>query len=112
MCARLDGFRSVELCRKHEGIDPIFLFWKVVSAAMTSLNLSGNRLCGVWEEGSRFQKEQKSTYNVSGITALAEALRVNAVLKKCAVRNNRMDEEAKAVLQDALKGREGFELIL
>jgi hypothetical protein len=44
--------------------------------------------------------------------ALAEALRVNAALKKCDLSYNGMDEEAKAVLQDAVKGREGLELIL
>jgi hypothetical protein len=47
-----------------------------------------------------------------GATALADALRVNAVLITCDVRFNNMGEEAKAVLQGAVKGREGFVLVL
>jgi hypothetical protein len=76
-----------------------------VNAALTSLDLSYNCLCGVDKDGD-------GTYDGSGIKALASALEVNAVLKKCDVSYNRMDEDAKAVLREAVKGREGLELIL
>ena len=43
---------------------------------------------------------------------LAEALTVNAALKKCVVRDNSLHDAAKDALSDAAKGREGFELLL
>ena len=46
--------------------------YMTVAASLTSLNLSDNKLCGV--------KYGKGTYDATGITALAEALRGNASL--------------------------------
>jgi hypothetical protein len=40
------------------------------------------------------------------------SLFVSAVLTHCDVRYNNMGEEAQAVLREAVKGREGFELVL
>ena len=44
------------------------------------LNLSANRLCGVWKEWDDDMKEevQKGTYTSDGIQALADALCVSA----------------------------------
>jgi len=39
------------------------------------LDLSNNKLCGIDDEG-------EGTYNAEGITAIADALRVNGVLTK------------------------------
>ena len=61
---------------------------------LTNLNLAGNRLDA--ESGK----------------ALASALEVNAVLKKCDLRGNSMDAGAKAALQEAVKGKKGFELVM
>jgi hypothetical protein len=44
-----------------------------VSAPLTSLNLSENQLCGLNAFG-------KGTYTAEGITAIADALRVNGAL--------------------------------
>jgi len=105
-----------------------------VSAVLTSLNLAYNQLCGVDLDG-------RGTYDASGIQALASAISVNAVLttldlrgnnigaqgataladalasgravlKQCDLRYNSMGGEVKAALQEAVKGREGFELLL
>ena len=40
------------------------------------LNLSNNRLCGVWVEYGT----QEGEYNAEGINAIADALRVNGTL--------------------------------
>ena len=48
---------------------------------LTSLDISGNRLCGVWEEEDFYgRREKKGTYDSSGVTAIAEALKVNQTL--------------------------------
>ena len=43
---------------------------------MGQLNLSNNRLCGVWTEDGN----QHGNYNAEGINAIADALRVNGAL--------------------------------
>ena len=43
------------------------------------VNLSGNRLCGIWTEGFSLH-QQKGTYTAEGIKAIANALRVSASL--------------------------------
>ena len=68
-----------------------------VSAVLTTLDLSGNRL------------------EAEGAKALARALSVNRVLTKLDVQYNRgLGDEGKKALQDAAKrkGREGFELLI
>ena len=64
------------------------------AAVLTSLNLFYNNL------------------GPEGGVAMAKALEVNAVLKKCDLRYNGMGEEAKAALREAVKGKEGFELLM
>jgi hypothetical protein len=46
-----------------------------VNGGLTSLDLSGNQLCGLDLNG-------RGTYTAEGITAIAEALRVNGGLTK------------------------------
>ena len=77
------------------------------------LNLSNNRLCGVWEEyvgGSEYQ--QKGTYNAEGITVLANALRVNASVSRLDARYNNLGDEGEAILREVVKEKPGFELLL
>jgi hypothetical protein len=79
-----------------------------VSTVLTTVNLAGNPCAP-----QRFLPfDSESGIGLEGAKAIAKALRVNAVLQKCDVRYNDMGEEAKAVLQEAVKGREGFELVL
>ena len=50
------------------------------------LNLSNNRLCGVWEEYENGKGiVQKGVYTVEGINAVADALRVHASLTSVCV---------------------------
>jgi hypothetical protein len=48
----------------------------VVTGGLTSINLSGNQLCGIRTD----RRGQHGTYTAEGITAIADALRVNGAL--------------------------------
>ena len=75
---------------------------------MTSqIDLSSNRLCGVWEQYDEWSGMfvSKGTYNGEGIKAIADALRVNGSLTCCNVVNNQMDEAAARLLVAAVKDK-------
>ena len=74
----------------------------------SQLDISNNRLCGIWHEFGI----QKGTYTAEGITALADALRVNASLTRLDVQRNAFDSDGREALQKAVEGRTGFELKL
>ena len=50
--------------------------------------------------------------DMTGINAICEALKMNSVLEKCNLKFNNINTEAKAALQEAVKGREGFEMLM
>jgi Ran GTPase-activating protein (RanGAP) involved in mRNA processing and transport len=79
-----------------------------VNGGLTSINLSGNRLCGVWTDF----RGQQGTYTSEGITAIADAMRVNGALIKCDLSNNGMGKEGKASILSAAQGKAGFNLHL
>ena len=64
------------------------------TSVLTTLNLSGNEI------------------DPEGGAAIAKALEVNEVMKKCDLRYNRLGEAEKQMVRDAVKGRESFELDL
>ena len=47
------------------------------NGGLTSIDLSVNQLCGIWTDWSG---DQQGTYTAEGITAIADALRVNGAL--------------------------------
>jgi hypothetical protein len=49
---------------------------------------------------------------VEGVITIAEALKVNAVLTKLELEYNSMGDAGKQALQDAVKDRSGFDLVL
>ena len=49
-----------------------------VTGGLTSIDLSGNQLCGIWTDGE--QGDQQGTYTAEGVSAIADALRVNGAL--------------------------------
>ena len=73
------------------------------------LNLSDNQLCGVWMSALNLVVE--GTYTAEGITAIAKALKVNRSLMRLDVAYNSVDKGGNAVLEDAVEGRKGFELL-
>jgi len=79
-----------------------------VNGGLTSINLSGNRLCGVWTDF----RGQQGTYTSEGITAIADAMRVNGALIECDLSNNGMGKEGKALILSAAQGKAGFNLHL
>eukprot|EP00900_Chrysochromulina_parva_P019069 jgi/Chrpa1/27163/Chrysochromulina_OHIO_Genome00026158-RA len=68
----------------------------VVTGGLTSLDLSNNLLCGVTTFGG-------GTYTAEGITAIAEALRVNDGLTKISLANNELGEEGTKAICEALE---------
>ena len=60
------------------------------------LNLSGNELCGLDNDGG-------GTYNAEGITAIADALRVNGSLTKMSLAQNELEEEGTKAICEALE---------
>jgi hypothetical protein len=77
----------------------------VVTGGLTSLDLSSNELCGLDRYG-------RGTYTAEGITAIADALRVNGALTDCNLRFNYMGEAGEASIRNAVQRKAGFELHL
>jgi hypothetical protein len=63
------------------------------------LNLSNNRVCGVWVEYGT----QEGEYNVEGINAIADALRVNGALTKLSLAQSKLEEEGTKAICEALE---------
>jgi len=58
-----------------------------VNGGLTSINLSGNQLCGIWTDR---EGDQQGTYTAEGITAIADALRVNGGLTSIDLSGNQL----------------------
>ena len=70
------------------------------------LDLSNNKLCGINDDG-------EGTYNAEGITAIADALRVNGGLTKMSLAENKLGEEGTMNKLDLrIKGLRGPAAIL
>ena len=67
-----------------------------VTGGLTSIDLSGNQLCGLDQHGD-------GTYTAEGITAIADALRVNGALTMANLLNNRLDAESAKMLAEVAK---------
>jgi Ran GTPase-activating protein (RanGAP) involved in mRNA processing and transport len=64
------------------------------------LNLSNNRLCGVWVEYGT----QKGNYITEGINAIADALRVNCALTSLELRGNQLGDKGWGAIFAAICG--------
>ena len=94
---REDKHTSLELANKGLGPTEAIVLGELVkvSRVLTSLDVSANEL------------------DPKAGKALADALSVNRVLKSLDVRfNSSLGEEGKQALRDAVKGRDGFELLV
>ena len=69
------------------------------------LDLSNNQLCGLDRFGG-------GTYTAEGITAIADALRVNGGLMALNLSINNMGGEGEASIRNAVQEKAGFELHL
>ena len=75
----------------------------VVTGGLTSLDLSNNLLCGVTTFGS-------GTYTAEGITAIAEALRVNGGLTALNLSNNDLEDEGVSAICKAIQSNKETKL--
>ena len=57
-------------------------------------------MCGIWNDG---WGHQQGTYTAEGITAIADALRVNGALTKLSLASNYLKEEGTKAICEALK---------
>jgi hypothetical protein len=60
------------------------------------LDISNNQLCGI-------NRHRKRTYTAEGITAIADALRVNGALTKLSLAENQLGEEGTKAICEALE---------
>ena len=79
--------------------DAILISSDLVTGGLTSIDLSGNQLCGVWTQASG----QHGTYTAEGIAAIAEALRVNGSLTVANLLGNQLDAESAKMLTKVAK---------
>ena len=73
-----------------------------VMVGLTALDLSFNQLCGIWTDEYRVQH---GTYTAEGITAIADALRVNGGLTVANLLGNQLDAESAKMLAEVASRR-------
>ena len=71
------------------------------------MNLSNNRLCGVWDE----RGTQKGNYDAEGITAIADALRVNSGLTSIDLSRNQLGDEGWGAIFAAICGNKDSKIM-
>ena len=86
-----DPVETLDLSSKNLGVASAVVIASLISVngGLTSIDLSGNELCGIWEDW----RGQQGTYTAEGITAIADALRVNGALTSIELRRNRLGDE-------------------
>jgi hypothetical protein len=75
-----------------------------VTGGLTSIDLSGNQLCGIWTD---WRGDQHGTYTTEGIIAIANAIRVNmstSALTRVDVRQNNIAGDGAVQLAAAVLG--------
>jgi Ran GTPase-activating protein (RanGAP) involved in mRNA processing and transport len=72
----------------------------VVTGVLTSIDLSGNQLCGI---GTDYWGNEQGTYTAEGIKAIADALHVNGGLTKISFASNKLGEEGTKAICEALE---------
>jgi len=80
--------------------DAILISSDLVRGGLTSIDLSGNQLCGIWTDR---EGDQEGTYTAEGITAIADAMRVNGALTKLSLAKNKLEEEGTKAICEALE---------
>ena len=104
-----DPVETLDLSGKNLGVASAVVIASLicVNGGLTSINLSGNQLCGIWTDW----RGQHGTYTAEGITAIADALRVNGALTECSLQYNPcIGEEGEALIRKAVQGKAGFKL--
>ena len=93
---------SLDLSNKRLGVASAIVIASLigVNGALTTINLSKNMLCGVddWGRGAL-----RGTYTAEGITAIADAMRVNGGLTVTNLLGNHLDAECAKMLAEVAK---------
>eukprot|EP00900_Chrysochromulina_parva_P025970 jgi/Chrpa1/8006/Chrysochromulina_OHIO_Genome00011843-RA len=78
---RANSLTELDLNGKYVGVEGGMVVAGLipVMGGLTSIDLSGSKLCGIWTDRDGYQY---GTYTAEGITAIADALRVNGALTK------------------------------
>jgi hypothetical protein len=102
VCEAIKSNKEIKLASlnfEDNGIGPVgaksVAAMVAVTGALTSLDLSNNSLCGVNAYGG--------TYTAKGITAIADALRVNGGLTVANLLRNQLDAESAKMLAEVAK---------
>jgi len=99
------GIELIELdpARRGIGVEGGMLLAHLVSVkgGLTSIDLSGNQLCGIW---TNWRGDQHGTYTTEGIIAIANAIRVNGALTRVDVRQNNIAGDGAVQLAAAVLG--------
>ena len=82
------------------------LLQAVVTGALTSIDLSGNQLCAIWTDDGA----QNGTYTAEGITAIADALRVNGRLTALNLSTTRLKDEGVSAVCKAIQSNKETKL--
>ena len=80
----------------------------LVNGALTSIDLRGNKLCGIWTD--RWSSQQ-GTYTAEGIIAIADALRVNGALTSIKLRGNKLGDEGWGAIFAAICGNKDSKIM-
>jgi Ran GTPase-activating protein (RanGAP) involved in mRNA processing and transport len=79
-----------------------------VNSVLTSIDLSGNKLCGILIDPNGIN--QQGTYTAEGITAIADALRVNGALTKLSIYGNHIGDEGVRAICEAIQSNKETKL--
>ena len=74
-----------------------------VNSTLVHLDLSSNRLCGVWRDGPF---REMGSYNASAVRALVSAIQASSVLRTCDLRFNELADAEKLFVRDATHGND------
>jgi hypothetical protein len=100
---KLASLNMSENCTGPVGAKSV-LAMVAVTGGLTSLNLSANQLCGLDRYGS-------GTYTADGITAIADALRVNGALTSVDLRGNKLRDKGWGAIFAAICGNKDSKII-
>jgi hypothetical protein len=99
---RDDSVSELDLRERNIGVEGgmLLAYLVPVMGGLTSINLSGNYLCGIRTDS---YGDQHGTYTAEGITAITDALRVNGGLTKLSLAENELGEEGTKAIGEALE---------
>jgi NLR family CARD domain-containing protein 3 len=102
---RANSLTELDLKEKYVGVEGGMVVAGLipVMGALTSLDLSGNQLCGLDDFGD-------GTYTAEVITAIADALRVNGGLTALDLSSNRLKDEGVSAVCEAIQSNKETKL--